>query len=171
MARPKGSKNRPKDDTASKPKGRKAKEKPAETARTAATSGNAEFARPTKDQVIRLTKRLDTVATSADDIRSSKKDLLDKAIETQHFNRAALSAALAWRKRAKKDPEKFSVEFAHFLSYVDDLELDKLANDARGFDLEPPAEDAPAAEEGEQSPAPRLSVVPGPAAPDAEAAA
>ena len=176
MARPKGSKNKPKAEghapkLAAKKRGRPAKAKAAATEPVPSSpNSDADYKRPNKDQVVRMAKLIDSMIVDSQAVGERKKELIAKSVETKHFNRTALMQALAWRRRAKKDPVKFSLEFAHFLSYIDDLELDKIANENRGFDLEDGEDDgqtdleeaidaAPAAQSG-------LRIVPGPAAPN-----
>ena len=113
--------------------GKKAAKAEAQPASSPSSDANLEFKKPSSGQVETLAKRLDSIAREAKDLGETKKEIFDKAVETQHFNRTAISKALDWRKRAKKDPAKFSIEFAHFLSYVDDLKLGELANDNRGL--------------------------------------
>lgn len=176
MARPKGSKNKVKSDaapkSAAKKRGRPAKAKAAATEPVPSSpSSDADYKRPNKEQVTRMAKRIDSFATDAGNLSDMKKETLAKAVETQHFNRTALMQALAWRRRAKKDPVKFSLEFAHFLSYIDDLELDKIANENRGFDLEDGEDDGQTDLEEAIDAAPAqsgLRIVPGPAAPTEE---
>lgn len=145
MPRPKGSKNRPKDETAP-PKARKpraakpakatppeATAAPAASSPSSATGTAAEFKRPNSDQTRALAKKLDAIERASKGTREAKKDEIDKAVETQHFNKVALGKALDWRKRAQKNPAAYAIEFAHFLSYVDDFELGEIADQNRGL--------------------------------------
>jgi hypothetical protein len=174
MARPKGSKNKPKGEKVTTKTKAKAKPKARPAASASSEVVEASSKMPNKSQILGLAKRLDSYATQAKDLGESKKEMVDRAVETQHFNKAALGAALAWRRRAKKDPAKFSLEFAHFLAYIDDLELDRIANEARGLNLE--GDEDEAEDDGqvdleeaiEAAPARGLRVVPGPAAPESD---
>jgi DNA polymerase III delta subunit len=149
--RPKGSRNKSKSQPAAA----------AEQAKLSPSSDAAQaFKKPSTNQVKALAKRMDSFATEAKESSDLKKEAISKAVETQHFNRAALSAAMAWRRRAKKDPVKFSTEFAHFLAYIDDLELDQIANESRGLDLD--GDEDGDMEVVDETPRTSLRMVPGP---------
>lgn len=142
MARPKGSKNRPKT------------EKNQEQQPNSSPSSDAALAgkMPTTAQVVTLAQNLDEVEGNQGDLAEAKKELIEHAVEAQNFNKYALSEARKWQKRALKYQDKFAIEFPHFLSYVADLGLDKTANEARGLPIN--------GEEQWDNDSPRLSVVP-----------
>lgn len=171
---------RPKKDAAAPPKkrGRPPKNKAAEAPKpeaeqpqpsTASASGST-LKLPAAGTISTLIKRLESMAKDAGDITKSKRELIAKAEETKHVDKVALGWALSLLKKYKKKPAQFGVSFNHFLAYLDDLGLPKLADEALGMDLgegeeteqvdlEEAISDAPPARAG-------LSIVRGDAAPD-----
>jgi hypothetical protein len=166
MARPKGSKNRPKDQAAAKPKRPKkakaAAAAPAQPSRASAeASGSHPFKKPTADQVKSLVKALVSRGNEARSITEGASELVAKAVETKHFDKKALMIAKGLFQMAKNRPEAFSVTLPHLLAYIDDLELVKVANDARGLDLDGNDDGDDGADDGtEQAGKPGLSIVP-----------
>jgi hypothetical protein len=152
------------DGTAPKKRGRPPKDKTkqadapkAEAAPQEQSSAKGAMKLPAAGVIPSLIKRLEALAKDAGDITKGKRELIAKAEETKHVDKVALGWALSLLKKYKKKPAQFGVSFNHFLSYLDDLGLPKLADEA-------PARTG-------------LSIVPGPnapsdvpAAPDSEAA-
>ena len=135
MGRPKGSKNRPKDqESAPKPKAPKAPKPQVDF--SANSEADLGFKKPNADQVVKLTKRLELLTTIAKARSAEVSEAIAKACESQHFDKTALSMVRKFYKLAKTNPEKFAVTFPHFLAYCDDLQLDKLANDAKRMDFD-----------------------------------
>lgn len=169
---------RPKKDAAAPPKkrGRPPKNKAAEAPKpeaqpqplTESASGST-LKLPAAGTISTLIKRLESMAKDAGDITKSKRDLIAKAEETKHVDKVALGWALSLLKKYKKKPAQFGVSFNHFLAYLDDLGLPKLADEALGMDLGEGVEAEQLDLEGAISDAPPartgLSIVPGPNAP------
>lgn len=188
MARPKGSRNKPKDPTAPK---KPRKNKPAAQApvkqvassRVSATTSatvNSGFKKPTPEQVKALVKK---VISRNNDSRKSSQDaseLVAKAVETQHFDKKAFSIVKGLYQMSVNRPEAFAITLPHLLSYIDDLGLADVASANSGMDLNGDddegddemdvgdfGDDAPPDEQPTTGKSPGLRVVPGPAAPDA----
>lgn len=175
MGRPPGSRNKttkpPKAATFKIKKPRKNKTPKAQATASESSEAADKPKMPNENQAVALARRMDSFLTQSKELGETKKDVIDKAVETQHFNRAALGAALAWRRRAKKDPAKFSLEFSHFLFYVECLKLDQIANENRGLPLDDGGDDGQIDLEEAIEAVPstgRLRIVPGAAAPEAE---
>ena len=164
-----------KDGTAPKKRGRPPKDKTkqadapkAEAAPQEQSSAKGAMKLPAAGVIPSLIKRLEALAKEAGDITKGKRELIAKAEETKHVDKVALGWALSLLKKYKKKPAQFGVSFNHFLSYLDDLGLPKLADEALGMDLgegesaqvdlEEAIADAPPTRTG-------LSIVPGPNAP------
>lgn len=133
---------------------------------------------PTQGTVTNLVKELKGLVTRSGKITKEKRELIAKAEETKHVDKVALGWALSLLKKYEKKPAQFGVSFNHFLSYLDDLSLPKLADEALGMDLgeggngddespEDQGEDHLGELPAEQPPSgkPGLSIVPGPNAP------
>lgn len=169
---------RPKKDAAAPPKkrGRPPKNKvsqapaptPAPQPLTESASGST-LKLPAAGTISALIKRLESMAAETGTISKNKREMIAKAEETKHVDKVALGWALSLLKKYKKKPAQFGVSFNHFLAYLDDLGLPKLADEALGMDLgegeeaeqvdlEEALSDAPPARTG-------LSIVPGPNAP------
>lgn len=137
MARPKGSKNK----NPAKPRGKKAEtqqqEKPPEAqAKPSTGSASGSSKKPAKEQVVRLVKRLESMAADARSKTGEMGEVTAKAVENQHFDRTALSMVRKLYKMAKSRPQQLGITLPHLLAYIDDLELDKIADENRGMDLE-----------------------------------
>jgi hypothetical protein len=198
MPRPKGSKNRPKDESSPKPARKpRVPRAPAAQAASSQSSGNAEFKKPPPEALLKLVKQVCSRAADQKSIGMASKELIDKAAETQGLNKKAFGMAKTLWKMGQDDPEKLAITLPHLLAYVDDLGLAEIADQNRGLaingedDSQSDLEDAIA--EHDVAPAettvdamakalkadswdnssPRLSIVPGPNAPteDDEAAA
>ena len=89
-------------------------------------------------------------------------ELVAKAVENQHFDKVALGMARKLYKMAKDRPERFAITLQHLLSYIDDLELDRIADQNRGLPLDDEAGADEAGETADDAPKPGLSVVPKP---------
>ena len=179
MGRPPGSRNRPKDTTATKTpakkRGRKTKAKPAETRETSSASSgaasvNSGFKKPTADQVKKLVKSLVSMGNDSRAISTAVGEKVAKAVETQHFDKKALNIVKSLYQMSINRPEAFAITLPHLLAYIDDLGLDKVANEARGMDLEGDDEvEEEIGDEAETEQAPTtnrgLRVVPGANAP------
>ena len=196
MPRPRGSKNKPKDPSATK-KPRKAKgaaaapeapkteaAPPASSQSSGATQG---FKKPTADQVQRLVKSIVSMGNESRSISQAVGEKIAKAVENQHFDKKALGYAKGLYQMAQNRPEAFAITLPHLLQYIHDLDLVNVANNARGLpingedddgddgdddqiDLEDAITDAPD-EQPATGASPRLSIVPGSNAPTAENAA
>lgn len=94
--------------------------------------------------MVKLVKRLGNIAAEQKKIGMSAKEVTDVAVETQHFDRVALAIARKLWKLAKDRPESFAITLPHMLAYIDDLGLDKIADEARGLPIngEQDADDA-----------------------------
>jgi hypothetical protein len=123
---------------------------------------------PTQGTITGIVRELKGLAKKSGNLTKEKRELIAKAEETKHVDKVALGWALSLLKKYEKKPAQFGVSFNHFLSYLDDLGLPKLADEALGMDLgegepaqvdlEEAIADAPPARTG-------LSIVPGPNAP------
>lgn len=186
MARPKGSKNKaPRKPRAKKDEAPKtqptAASQPASSQSSAAKQVNAEFKRPTKDQVIKLVKGLESMHIQAKEITSAMGEKVAKAVENQHVDRVALGIARKLWKRFQGNALQGAITLTHLLSYIDDLSLDKEAEQAKAEALNLDGEDddteaaaatedaggddAPPDEQPTTGKSPALTVVPGSAAP------
>jgi hypothetical protein len=121
---------------------------------------------PTQGTITGIVKELKSLVTRSGKITKEKRELIAKAEETKHVDKVALGWALSLLKKYEKKPAQFGVSFNHFLSYLDDLGLPKLADEALGMDLGE-SDDSQADLEEAIADAPRvgLSIVPGPNAP------
>lgn len=191
MARPKGSKNK----APRKPRAKKGETAPAQAApsppaqpdssqSSAAKQVNAGFKRPTKDQVIKLVKGLESMHTQAKEITSAMGEKVAKAVENQHVDRVALGMTRKLWKRFQGNALQGAITLTHLLSYIDDLSLDKEAEQAKAEALNLDGEDddteaatttedaggddAPPDEQPTTGKSPALTVVPGSAAPTSE---
>lgn len=190
MGRPPGSRNRnktekpPKAETAKKPRKTKAKAAPKAEAQpvsspaSAATSVNSGFKKPTPEQVKRLVKQIISRNNDARSISQTASEMVAKAVENQHFDKKAFGMVKSLYQMSINRPEAFAVTLPHLLAYIDDLGLAEAANEARGMDLEGEEDGEEGEETGtdqaehDETPttgaSPRLSVVPGPNAPQSE---
>lgn len=188
MARPKGSRNKPKDQATApkKPRKNKTTKAPgtpaASSPASAATSAtvNSGFKKPTSEQVKALVKKV--ISRNSDSRASSQaaSELVAKAVETQHFDKKAFNIVKGLYQMSINRPEAFAITLPHLLSYIDDLGLADVASANSGMDLngedDEADDDTDAGDFGDEDvpdeqPAtgksPGLRVVPGPAAPDA----
>lgn len=96
------------------------------------------------------------------------------AVENQHFDKKALNIVKGLYQMSINRAQAFAITLPHLLAYIDDLGLDKVANEARGMDLagEEDGEDEDGEDAADEQPAtgksPSLSIVPGAAAPASE---
>jgi hypothetical protein len=95
---------------------------------------------PAPDDVRDLVETLAAYDDQKKEISDSSRETTADAIESKHFDPAALRWARMLYKSAKKDPEKFAISLPHFLSYLADLKLDEIADNSRGMlnDEKPP---------------------------------
>lgn len=92
---------------------------------------NGSFKAPTKDQVVRLVKRLENLAKTASEASGEVGSAVQKAAENQHFDKTALSIV---RRLYKMSPNKLQVTLPQLLKMIDDLELEERATEqARMF--------------------------------------
>ncbi len=92
---------------------------------------NGSFKAPTKDQVVRLVKRLESLAKTASEASDEVGSAVQKAVENQHFDRTALAIA---RRLYKMSPNKLQVTLPQLLKMIDDLDLEARATEqARMF--------------------------------------
>lgn len=142
----------------------------AASAPASTSTGSATFKKPPAEAVKKLVKRLANISTEQKRIGLSAKEVTDVAVETQHFDRVALGVARKLWKLAKDKPEAFAITLPHLLAYIDDLELDKIADEARGLPINGEPEDDETADEapasGKSSP---LRVVPRDQSPPSDA--
>lgn len=174
MARPKGSRNKPKGENA-EPKKTKSKAKPkpraaSSTASSTAPAPSSEFRKPTADQVKALVKKMVSRGNEARTISQAASEVLAKAVETQHFDKKAFAIVKGLYQMSVNRPEALAITLPHLLAYIDDLGLAETAAEARGMDLEPEDDDTDLETETEQAePDPgrpgMLRVVPGANAP------
>lgn len=188
---PKGKPGRPKMTEAEKAAAKAKRE--AEKAQAAApqassqssgaASANSGFKKPTADQVRKLVKSLVSMGNESRAISTAVGEKVAKAVETQHFDKKALNIVKSLYQMSINRPKAFAITLPHLLAYIDDLGLAETANEARGMNLEGEDNDGEDAEETAaeadeetdaehdetpaSGPSPRLSVVPGPAAPTA----
>ena len=99
-------------------------------------SGNAEYKKPAPDDVRQLVETLAAYDDQKKDIADGAKETLDAAVEERHFDKTALGWARTLYKKAVKDPEGFAVSLRHFLSYIEDLKLDQIADNSSGLSLD-----------------------------------
>lgn len=137
MARPKSA-DTPKK--ARKPRGpNKKKAKPeAEAASPPPSRASVEFKKPAKADVVSLVKKLENRAEGVKTITQEMGEMVAKGVENKHFDKKALGIARGLYRMAKNKPEAFSRTFSHLLAYCDDLELDKIAEQNQGMDLDEP---------------------------------
>lgn len=171
MARPKSDKPKsPKNPKVpKKPRAKKAEqaEAPQKSSPASAVPVSHQFKKPNADQVTRLVKALVSAGNEARSITQTSSEKIARAVENQHFDKKALMIVKGLYQMAKNRPESFAVTLPHLLAYIDDLELVKIADDARGLDLE--GQDDEGGDEGtdqgaDEQPAsgksPGLSIVP-----------
>jgi hypothetical protein len=131
MARPKN----PDKARARKPRGpnkAKGEKAPAQSSQgSEATVGKQPAPEDVRDLVETLTAYDDKKQTLSEGARETLAD----AIEVKHIDRTALGWARTLYKKAQKDPESFAISFSHFLSYVEDLGLPRIADNSRGLAL------------------------------------
>ena len=104
------------------------------------SSASGTSGKPAADDVVALVETLAAYDDQKKEIGDSSRETLAEAVESKHFDPAALRWARMLYKAAKKDPEKFAISLPHFLSYVDDLNLAQIADNSRGMlnDEKPP---------------------------------
>ena len=168
MARPKGSKNKPKDPNIA-PKARKVSAKPRaektkrEAAKPPVSSPNSavQFRKPNAEELLRLVKQVTARSAEQKNIGMASKELVDKLAETRGLDKKAFGIVRGLYRMSEDNPEKLAITLPHLLSYIDDLKLAEKADKARGLeingedddqtDLEDAIEDAPEAEEAPQT--------------------
>ena len=139
-------------------------------AQPSAGSG-AVLKKPTAEQVVKLVRKLEGYTQDQKDIGVTAREHFDKAVETQHFDKKALSWVRPMYRMAKKHPEAFAVTLPHLLAYIDDLGLAQMADDRPGLPLDS-SDESPEDDGGEtggdfaETPAsgksPDLTIVPRP---------
>ena len=128
---------KPKSDAPKKPrKPRQPKAEPAAALATSSASFEAVLKKPSADQVKTLVKRLAKAKAEQDSINGSAREMIAKVVETQHFDKTALSMVRRLYKMAKDRPEALAVTLPHLLSYIDDLGIAEVADDNAGLPLE-----------------------------------
>ena len=128
---------KPKSDAPKKPrKPRQPKAEPVAAQATFSASSEAVLKKPSADQVKTLVKRLAKAKAEQDSINGSAREMIAKAVETQHFDKTALSMVRRLYKMAKDRPEALAVTLPHLLSYIDDLGIAEVADDNAGLPLE-----------------------------------
>jgi hypothetical protein len=147
------------------------------------SSGAAEFKKPSPDALQKLVKQVCSRAADQKSLGMESKELIDKAAETQGLNKKAFGIVKALWKMGQDAPEKLAITLPHLLAYIDDLKLPEIADQNRGLpingendgqvDLEEAIAETTGAETGDfydsaanSAPAHRLTIVPGPNAPD-----
>lgn len=121
-----------------------------------------------------MVKSLVSMGNESRSISQAVGEKIAKAVENQHFDKKALGYAKSLYQMSINRPQSFAITFIHLLAYINDLGLDKAANDARGMDIdgEDDGEESETAEHDETPAAgksPGLSVVRGSAAPQPDA--
>lgn len=178
MARPKGSKNKA-PGKPRKPRTKKGDQPKAEAPQksspaSAAAPVSHQFKKPNADQVTRLVKALVSAGNEARSITQTSSEKIARAVENQHFDKKALMMVKSLYQLAKNRPEAFAITFPHFLSYCDDLNLTKIADENRGLPIngeeEESDEDEIADEATNGQSSPRLEIVPSAPRSDEEAA-
>jgi hypothetical protein len=81
---------------------------------------------------VKLVKRLANYKKDAQAIAGTMGEAIAKAVETQHFDKKALAIV---RQLHAMSPERLAITLPHLLSYIDDLELDKVADENRGLPI------------------------------------
>jgi hypothetical protein len=151
MARTKGSLNKPKT-----PKTKaKAKPEAAPAAQATASAGSASgsFKKPPKDAVVKLVRRLESMAADARELTGSMGEAVAKAVENQHFDRTALGMVRKLYKMSKSNPHKLALTLPHLLAYIDDLGLHHIADANAGMDMgEGEDDDAPQGQTDQPNP-------------------
>lgn len=153
---PKAAAKKPRKPRAAKdpkaPKGTAAAVAPA-----APSAGSAsvkhEFKKPPSTAVVALVRSLETKAQDVRDIAQAMGEQVSVAVETKHFDKKALGIARSLYRLAKKSPGAFSRTFAHLLAYCEDLELDKIADQNQGMDIDGTGDPAPVTAHGASAPA------------------
>jgi hypothetical protein len=138
MGRPKGSKNKPKEEAAAaakKPRRTKAKPAPAAAPQAASSPSSAQFKKPSPDELVRLVKQTLSRAADQKSLGMQAKELVDKLAETRGLDKKAFGIVRGLYKMGKDNPEKLSVTLPHLLSYIDDLGLAETADKARGLEI------------------------------------
>jgi hypothetical protein len=148
MARPKGSTNKPKTPKT------KAKPEAAPEAQATASAGSASgsFKKPPKEAVVKLVRRLESMAADARELTGSMGEAVAKAVENQHFDRTALGMVRKLYKMSKSNPHKLAVTLPHLLAYIDDLGLDQIADANAGMDMGEGDDDAPQGQTDQPNP-------------------
>lgn len=113
-------------------KPRKAKESKAAAQASSASSATSTFKKPPAEAVVKLVKRLANYKKDAQSIAGTIGEAIAKAVETQHFDKKALAMV---RTLHAMSPERLAITLPHLLSYIDDLGLDKVADENRGLPI------------------------------------
>ncbi len=113
--------------------------------------------------MVKLVKRLANYKKDAQAISGTIGEAIAKAVETQHFDKKALAMV---RTLHAMSPERLAITLPHLLSYIDDLGLDKVADEARGLEINGEHD----GEDSESGKVAGLSIVPKPMFEDSEVA-
>ena len=101
----------------------------------AASSQSSEFKKPAPAELLKLVKQVCSRAADQKTIGMAAKELIDKAAETRGLNPRAFGMVRTLWKMGQDNPEKLAVTLPHLLSYIDDLDLASIADDARGLPI------------------------------------
>lgn len=140
MARTKGSKNK----VPAKTKVKEPKSVKKTTVFVAAepsmidSAPSAGFKGPPPDAVRKLVQKLEGYSADQKEIGETANELVAKAVETQYFDKKALSWVRSMWKMAIKKPAEFATSFSHLLTYAEDLGLSDIADNHKGFPLDEP---------------------------------
>jgi hypothetical protein len=132
-------------------KARKAAEPKATPAQPSPSPATSTFKKPPAEAVVKLVKRLANYKKDAQSIAGTIGEAIAKAVETQHFDKKALAMV---RQLHAMSPERLAITLPHLLSYIDDLGLDKVADENRGLPIN--------GEDDESGKVAGLSIVPRP---------
>jgi len=100
------------------------------------SSPSAGFKGPPPEAVRQLVQRLEGYSANQKEIGSTANEVIAKAVETQYFDKKALSWVRSMYKMAIKKPTEFATSFSHLLTYAEDLGLSDIADNHKGFLLD-----------------------------------
>jgi uncharacterized protein (UPF0335 family) len=143
---------RPKSTEPKKPRKARGPNKAKPEAAQAQPSQDFDGKKPEPEQVRRLVRTLETLSEDQKSIGGTAREKFAKAVESQHFDAKALSWVRSMYRHAKKKPTEFAISLPHCLSYIADLGLDRIADEARGLPING-ENDGDGAGEGTESPA------------------
>jgi hypothetical protein len=138
------------------PKAPKSAAKPA-AASAAPSAGSAnlkhEFKLPNPSDTVALVRRLESKAADVREITKAMGEDVAKGVENKHFDKKALGITRSLYRQSISAPAAFARTLAHLLAYIDDLGLDKVAEQNQGMNLEG-GEPAPIPSTGASAPHP-----------------